>query len=244
MFSLSMTIRARRWYRRAQRKARKASVPRAATLPPPKTWGKPLPSAPRRRELPKWFSIAAATCITAESRRWPRPRAKADCSSKHLIRATEANAPGGELAEWKTRVKDANRYEETGCRTIPAQRSGGRHQPCDQGRQRRQESFLRGPGGGRRSVIRGRGLWLGQGEGSSPSHPQGNRVGQEEPDADQSHPDHDPPSRAGTLRLGPRAVEARTRRHGRHCRRGRARRHDVGGNSERAHEVDWHDQSP
>ena len=48
---------------------------------------------------------------------------------------------------------------------------------------------------------------------------------------------------AGTLRLGKGAIEARTRRHRRDRWRRGARCNDFGGNSERADQVDWHDQS-
>ena len=44
---------------------------------------------------------------------------------------------------------------------------------------------LRGAGRGRRSIRGSGGLRFGQGQGSSPGHPQGNRIGQEEPYADQ-----------------------------------------------------------
>ena len=55
------------------------------------------------------------------------------------------------------------------------------HQPRDQGGQGRQEPFVRGAGGGGRSFGGGGRLRLRQGEGSSAGHPEGNRVGQEEP---------------------------------------------------------------
>src|SRR5437016_433192 len=50
------------------------------------TWRRRKPSAswwrsaPRKRESRAWSSIAAATCITGASRRWPMPLAKRDWS--------------------------------------------------------------------------------------------------------------------------------------------------------------------
>ena len=51
------------------------------------------PSAPRRPAYPRWCSIAAVSCSTAASRRWPTPPAKADWSSKWLTKPTRPPRP-------------------------------------------------------------------------------------------------------------------------------------------------------
>src|SRR5439155_18246658 len=64
----------------------------------------------------KWCSTAAASCITAASRAWPKPRARRDCSSKgENMPRIDPNTP-----ELEERVVKTNKVQKThkGGRTL------------------------------------------------------------------------------------------------------------------------------
>ena len=140
----------------------------------------------RRRASRRWCSTAAATCITAGSRRWPTPPAKAGWHSR--IERWDWQRVGDR--DDRGRGRPVARRRRTG-------RQAGQHQPRRQGGEGRPAVRLRRAGRRRRQQGPGR-LRLGQGARGAGGDPQGDRAGQAQ---------HDPRAAA----RGPDAASRRRR---------------------------------